>query len=221
MAELIILRLHPAEPMSGSDFTSLLQGLTIDAFDLTFGDSVQGVKIGGASGLGNPHLGSANNNNVTISSTAILQHYIDVPIITPTSRELEAAATAVIVVNAPAGHPEYPDATSFDVRLEIKRGGLNVVGSGLHYNVTVQKVSTPLSKNQKDYFAMAASAYVTLPGKGVGQDPTIAFVDLPADGRPPRFDELVKAIDLVLAKDPGGSNADLAHLAPLSAAQSR
>ncbi|HEY2295083.1 MAG TPA: neuraminidase-like domain-containing protein, partial [Thermoanaerobaculia bacterium] len=222
MATLIILRLHPSDPMAGTDFTAFLNGLSITAFDLTFADSTGGVKLGTASGLANPHLGGTSNNKVIISSTSILQHYVDViDPLPPPVRRLEAAATAVIVVNAPAGHPEYPNANSFDVRLEITRGGLDIVDRTLEYNVTVQTVSGSLSINQKDYFAMPASAYVTLPKAAVGLDPSLAFVDLPADGQPPGFDSLRKAIDLVLAKDPGGASADLNHLAPLSAAQSR
>src|SRR4028118_1560373 len=107
MPDLIILRLYPSKPMSGADFTSFLTGLTITAHDLTFGDSVNGVVIGTASGLANPHLGAPANNNVNVNTTAILQHYINVTIGAFTTRHLEAAATAVIVVNAPAGHDEY------------------------------------------------------------------------------------------------------------------
>jgi hypothetical protein len=36
MPDQIILRLHPLRPMAPSDFTSILSGLTIDVFDLSF-----------------------------------------------------------------------------------------------------------------------------------------------------------------------------------------
>ena len=37
-----------------------------------------------------------------------------------------------------------------------------------------------------------------LPAHGAGLDPSVAFVDLPPDGQPPNFDDLVTAINLVL-----------------------
>jgi hypothetical protein len=221
MPDLVILRLHPAEPISGSDFTAFLSGLTITAFDLSFADSVGGVQIGMASGLANPHLGSTTNNNVNINNTSILQHYVDVndpPPLGPLTRKLEAAATAVIVVNAPAGHHEYPNGSSYDIRLEIKRNGLDIIDRTLDYNVTVTTVGS-LSNDQTVYFGMTTSAYVTLPSSTVGLDPSLAFVELPDNGQAPKFDDLVKAINLVLAKDPADGN-DLAHRPQLTAAQS-
>src|SRR5436853_884507 len=139
MSNLIIIRLHPAEPMSGAEFTNVLNGLTITAFDLTFGDSVGGVNIGTASGLADPHLGSTTNNNVNVNNKSILQHYRNVSIGLPpvVTRHLEAAATAVIVVNAPAGHPEYPTADSFDIRMELKRGSLDIFDKTPDYTVKV------------------------------------------------------------------------------------
>jgi hypothetical protein len=220
--DLIILRLHPAEPMKGPDFTACLAGLAITAYDLSFADSVGGVKIGTAQGLADPHTGAPGNNSVNVTVAAILQHYIDIfdPISLTVIRKLEAAATAVIVINAPAGHHEYPAAGAFDLRLELRRGGLDIIDHTLDYNATVTSVGA-LSNNQTTYFGMAASAYATLPPAAVGLDPALAYVDLPPDGQPPKFVDLVKAINLVLAMDPDGANADLTHRSPLTAAQSR
>ncbi|WP_437827895.1 neuraminidase-like domain-containing protein [Sorangium sp. So ce1153] len=222
MPSLIILRLHPVEPIDGATFRDFLAALTIKAFDLSFGDSVTGVHIGTASGLADPHLPSTTDNSVDVNNTSILQHYVDfVPPGPPVPvRILEAAATAVIVVNAPAGHPEYPSGTSFDIRLEITRGGMGLVNQAFHYNVTITDV-VALSSDQTSYFGMAVSAFIALPSSTVGLDPSLAYVDLPADGRPPRFDDLVKAIDLVLAKDPGGAGATLVEAPVLTPAQSR
>ena len=74
------------------------------------------------------------------------------------------------------------------------------------------------STHQNIYFDMAASAYVSLPSSTVGLDPNLVDVDLPADGQPPKFDNLVKSINLVLTKDPDTVNADLEHLSPLTPA---
>ena len=222
MADLIILRLHPIEPVDGASFTAFLNGITIRAFDLSFGDSVTGVLIGEASGLANPHLSSTSNNTVNINNRAILQNYRDVPDPPPPPnqiRVLESVATAVLVVNAPAGHPEYPSSTSLDIRLEITRGGKNLVNQPTHYNVTVTSIGS-LSTNQKTYFAMEPSAYVALPSSTVGLDPALAYVDLPSGGQPPKFGDLVSAINLVLAQDPGGAGSSLQDRPSLSAAQS-
>ncbi|WP_067836727.1 hypothetical protein [Nocardia lijiangensis] len=220
MSDLIILRLYPAKPMAPSDFTTVLSGLKVTAYDLTFADSVGGVELGFASTLADPHLGSTTNNHVDITSTQLLQHYIDVTDpLGVTTRELESVATAVIVVETPAGHTEYPTPTSFDLRLELTKGGFDIAHRRLHYNADVTTLPS-LSTNQKVYFGRTTSAYVTLPGTA-GLDPNLAIVDLPADGQPPAFAQMVRAIDTVLADDPGGANATLVGRSPLTLAESR
>jgi hypothetical protein len=233
MPDLIILRIIPDEPMSGADFTDYLSDLEITAFDLTFADSVQGVAIGSAGELADPHIPNPPNpvpapHTVNLNNTGVIQHYVDIPIPDPNNpppatvvaRRLEAVATAIIEVNAPAGHPEYPTGSHFDLRLEVGRGGLDVVYRTLHYNVEVTTVGA-LPSDQTACFAMAASAYITLPRAAVGLDSTLGYVDLPANGEPPNFTQLVNAIDAVLAKDPSGVNSTLNDLTPLTPAQSR
>ena len=222
MPELIILRLHPSKPMDPDDFRTLLTGLEIEAFDLSFADPTVGDSVGTASGLADPHLGSTTNNNVAIGSGKLLQHYVDVPDQFPPAktRYLESVATAVIVVTPAAGPPEYPDVTSLDLRLVIKRNGMTLAGHRLHYNVTLTSPGA-LSASQKVYFGMQASAYVSLPASGAGLDPNRAFVDLPPDGQPPAFGQLVAAIDLVLGGDPGAPLDTLVERSPLTPAESR
>jgi hypothetical protein len=225
--DLIVLRLHPFKPMSGADFTTLLNGLTLTAYDLSFGDSVTGVQLGTASGLADPHLSSTTfNNNVNINNTSILQHYVDVtpppPPLGPggpKARHLEAVATAVIIVTPPAGHVDYPQPNSYDIRLDIERNGRDMGHRRLDYNVEVVTVAS-LSSSQKVYFGMEASSYMTLPS-GAGLDPAVAYVDLPPNGQPPAFDALCDAIDLVLAADPNGPNGNLLNRSPLTPAESR
>jgi hypothetical protein len=43
MTDLVILRLLPTKPMAAGDFTTLLTGLEIKAFDLSFAHSEHGV----------------------------------------------------------------------------------------------------------------------------------------------------------------------------------
>jgi hypothetical protein len=223
MPDLIILRLHPTKPMSGDEFRPLLNGLSITAYDLSFADSSTGVELGTAKGLA-----AKGDNNVDIGDKQIVQHYIDVPAPTPTdplatAREVEAVATAVIVITPPGG-AEYPTPNAYDLRLEIKRGALTIVGHRLDYNVSVVPVGS-LSTSQQDYFAMSASSYLTLPPAGVGIDPSLAYVDVPPNGQPPAFGQLCVAIDNVLAKDPdappGDPPGDLLHRSPLTPAEAR
>ena len=227
MPELIVLRLYPSEPMDPNDFRTLLTGLTIKAFDLSFAKPTDGDSVGSTTGLADPHTGSTTNNNVSIGSGKILQHYIDVdvpnplpPPLTNKERRLESVATAVIVVTPPAAAPEYPTVTSLDLRLEITRGTLTVISRRLHYNVPLQTPGS-LSTSQKVYFGMEPSAFVELPAHGAGLDPSVAFVDLPPDGQPPDFTQLVTAINLVLGGDPGAPLDTLLERAPLTAAESR
>lgn len=201
MPELIILRLHPSEPMDPGDFCVLLTGLTIDAFDLSFAEPTDGDPAGSATGLADAHLPSTTNYNVAIGTGRILQHYVDVPNPPPPGnreRRLESVATAVIVVTPPAAPPEYPTVTDLDLRLEVSRGPMTLISRRLHYNVPLQTPAS-LSTSQKVYFGMEPSAFVELPAHGAGLDPSVAFVDLPPDGQPPNFDQLVKAINSLIA----------------------
>jgi hypothetical protein len=222
MPDLVALRLHPAEPVAPSVFTTMLTGLSITAFDLSFDDSKDGAQLGKAENLADPHLPSSTNNQVNVNAASIMQHYVDVVVdpVGPKQRRLESVATAVVVVTPPSGG-EYPTPQSYDLRLEIERDGQALGHQELEYNVGVVTVAGSLSTSQKTYFQMPTSAFVALPPSGVGQDPSLATVDLPSDGQPPVFDDLCAAIDKVLAKDPGGANADLEHRSPLTAAQSR
>ncbi|WP_433722345.1 neuraminidase-like domain-containing protein [Nocardia sp. CA-129566] len=227
MPDLIILRLAPSEPMAPNDFKTILADLKITAYDSSFADSVRGALLGKAAGLADPHLASTVDNSVDINNTQILQHYIDAadppdPLgpPKPTVRRLESAATAVIVVDPAHTSAEYPTSTSYDLRLELSKGSLVIAQRRVHYNVAITTQGT-LSTDQTDYFHASASAFVTLPASAAGRDPNLAFVDLPPDGQAPLFSELVKAIDKVLAKDPGGATGTLLDAAPLTPAQCR
>ncbi|MYY08031.1 insecticidal toxin complex protein [Streptomyces sp. SID4919] len=223
MADLIILRLHPAEPMAASDFTALLGGLTITAYDLSFTDSRDGVPLGTASGLADPHLTDPTDDSVTLTSTSLLQHYIDItdPLTGAEDRRLESVATAVLVAAPPAGHPEYPTPAAYDIRLDVTTGaGSAVTVRHLDFNITVTTVGT-LPTDQTACFAMAASAYLPLPATGAGTAAGIAHVDLPPGGAPPAFAPLVQAIDLVLGRDPGPPGGSLLTRGPLAPAESR
>ncbi len=199
---LIVVRLRPAEPVPGADFEPYLDGLTINALDLSTTDG-DGVLIGQASYLEPPD-----------SDSRIAQH-LQVEVIgsPPTPTEVPAAvATAVIEVEEPAGHPEH--GTS-DLRLSISRNGGTIVHDQVYFNVPV--TSDGLPADPADFPDLEPSGlYVTLPEPGRELSTSDAFVTLPTDGTPPAFDDLLAAVEIVLAGDPGGG-ADPAALTPTQA----
>ena len=147
MTDLILVRLHPAQQTDPNTFTAALQGLQITAFDLTVADPAHPVQIGTASGLAAPPSVSGNNvkgGTVDLSSTQIIQHWLLYLDNNHPKVQLESAATAVIEVSAPAGHPEYPTADSFDVQLVITRNGVPICTTAALYSMTVSAIGTPL-----------------------------------------------------------------------------
>ncbi len=205
VADLIILQIHPTKPTTAVLFRDSLKDLTIAVRDLTVANT-DGVPLGTASGLAD--LGEPFD----VSKQQILQHWFDffgVPVPLP-------SATAIIETKPPPQHPEYPTPTSFDIVLELKRDAVPIGDHAIDYNVqTVQ--FEPLPPNQSAYFPLQASAFVALPPADVSG--TLTHLDLPADGQPPNFVDLKRAIDQVLSLDPGGTGLEQA--APLTPAQCR
>ena len=116
-----------------------------------------------------------------------------------------------------------PARPSYDIRVELKRGGRTVKLKRSEFNVVgVNRTLASLSNNQADFFDGAGfetSAYITLPA-AIADPTAIAGIDLTENGVPPAFRDLVDEIDKVLAKDPGGG-ANLRSMSPLTLAQSR
>jgi hypothetical protein len=200
------MRLIPKEPTSGADFTEFLTGLTITAFDISFGN-LEGVMIGQAgyvSPEGAPHIPNPE--------TAIVQHFddnipgpVDIgPDIIP-----QSVATAIIEVNPPANHPEHKTS---DIRLEITRGSGEIINREVHYNVPEAEGNLP---NRSEFQLQAVtSLYVFLPPPAQQLDPSDAYVELPEDGAPPNFADLRAAVLAVLESDPEAGNFELDALTP-------
>lgn len=233
MPQVILVRIVPMKPTSAADFTNYLANLSIRAFDLSFGNSADGTLVGQAQGAWIPNSGiNAAGPAFTPGTQRILQHFSIYPVqVNPLPAppdpdvRLEAVATAVIELNPPA--TEFSTA---DLRLEIKQGTQLVAFERLNFNVKVEP-NAPISNNPLTYIPVLFSGtmlgnagepafIVTLRDPGVALDPNAAFVELPADGTPPRFAPLRAAIDKVLAQDPAGG-ATLANRSPLTAAQAR
>lgn len=223
MPQVILVRLVPMKPTSAADFSNYLANLSIRAFDLSFGNSADGTLVGPAQGAWIPNTGiNAVGPAFTPATQRILQHFSVYPVqVNPFPAppdpdvRLEAVATAVIERNPPA-----TEFNTTDLRLEIKQGTQLVAYERLDFNVKVEP-NAPISTNPLIYIGVDPPAVVvTLLDPGVALDPNAAFVELPADGSPPKFAPLRSAIDKVLAQDPGGG-ATLANTSPLTAAQAR
>ncbi len=207
MPDLIIIRLHPASPTDGPTFTSYLTGLSITVSDMS---------VANPQGMNNP-IGVAFYNPADPAST-IVQHFLS---IIPPPPALAAVATAAIVINPAKEPPLYPEYVTSDLRLTITRGTLTIVDQSLNYNVGVDTGAVvPAGLDPAAYAALGPVAlYLALPNPGVGLDPSLAYVNVPTNGSPPGYDELLAAIQKVYAKDPGGV-FDI-NSSPLTAAQAR
>jgi hypothetical protein len=205
---LIILRLHPAEPVGGDAFEDYLDGLQITAFDLAT-NNLGGVQIGQAA-----YVAPTGDPFDPDPGTGIVQHFIPpepIPV-PPTQPVAQAVATAVIEVDAPPGHPEHERS---DLRLEITRGGGVIVHEQVYFNAPVRPGGLPGDTSAYPELT-PTSLLLALPEPGRELDPTDAFVQLPADGTPPQFNDLRAAVEIVLGHDPGGP-PDLASLTPRQA----
>src|ERR1700752_891551 len=147
MPTLLVIRLHPVEPISGDDFTAYLNGLSIAAHQLSFSDPEgTGAAFGKADYLSTtfPPSPSPNPAPIPDPNTGITQHFIVTPVAGSNppvaTRGFFAVATAVMEVpDAPAGG-EYQTA---DVRLVITRNGNELVHKELYYNVPVAPGALP------------------------------------------------------------------------------
>lgn len=185
MPRVVVLRLHPDAPRSAGAFASYLSGLSIEAFDASFAS---------------PGGGAAP----TAIASEIVQHQrLEI-----SGLVSKAVATALIELPSPAP-PEYAGP---DLVLHVKRGGQLVRTIPVSYNVATVVVS-PVPTGLALMGLEPVAAYVALPAPNVGPSPSDAVVDLPADGSPPSFKQLLDAVKKVLASDPGGT-VDVAKLTP-------
>lgn len=211
MPRLIVLRLHPMEPINGSDFTSYLTDLTITVSDLAMDTptGVQEVPIGVANYLPIPAgpPGPPSDPPTYDANTDITQHFAVVPPPPlgggPPTFQFVAVATAVIPVTGAAS--EY---LSSDLRLEVKRGSKTIIKRDLDFNVPTPDEPTPVPAD----FAtrQPVSLHIALPAPPKDADLDLALLDLPTDGTPPPYEDLYNAVRTVLVADPAIPNTDTA-----------
>ena len=216
MPSLLVIRLHPIEPITGDAFTSYLDGLSITAYDLSFADptgtttpALEPATYIAPTAL--PPSTSPDPVPVQDPNTLIVQHFslIPIPLTVNFIRSFSAIATAVIEIPGPPAGGEYLTA---DVRLVITRNGNEIAHKPFYYNVPVAPAPIPAEPN--DFPALQPiSLHLALPSSA-SASPTVI---LPEDGTAPNFAVLRTAVETVLNADPGST----AGIANLTAAQCR
>jgi Tc toxin complex TcA C-terminal TcB-binding domain len=111
--------------------------------------------------------------------------------ITPTP-----ASVATAVIPVPAATPEY---VSPNIQVAFVRGTQTVLDPTVYYDVPL--LTGTLPANYQDILSSDVSAYVTLPAPA--SSTAAAPLQLPTNGNPPDYDDLLTAVTKVLAKDPG------------------
>ncbi|OAA51504.1 insecticidal toxin complex protein [Metarhizium rileyi] len=237
----VLLTLLPTAPRDPVLFRKDLQGLKIEAFDLTVNENKDGVLVGTCEGLLGEQGGSIVGPIDIVPRqtsppeppklvTAILQHFKiehPTPVVNPLS-----VATAVLVLNIDPKHTEFD---GLDLRLVIKRNS-NSVGKGLplEFNVPTRTVQEPLPDNastwigfdydsSNDDYPLYRAGYIFVPPV-----PRIEVVrpnlKLGQDGITPKFGSLVASVNALLAdnhtgSDPGSDPSLQKRKTPLDASQ--
>lgn len=199
---LIILRLHPVEPADPAQFEDALSNLTITVRDISFGN-LAGNLIGQAQYLPPPDM---TTPEIPDPATRITQHVF---LINPLPPVFSLLAVATAVIEDTTVLPEH---ATRDLRLEVQRGAGEIIHRQVYYNVPVFPFALPADPAVFP-FLLPTSLHLALPAAGQELDPTDAFVELPSDGTPPNFADLLGAIQTILANDPAVAT-NIANLTP-------
>lgn len=219
MPSLLVIRLHPVEPITGDDFTSYLTGLSIDAHEVSFDDPAgTGPAFGTATYIAPTSLPLSPDPIPPIPvqdpNNRITQHFSITPVglAGDFARNFSAVATAVIEIPDPpvGGGGEFRTA---DIRIVITRDGNEMVHKQLYYNVSV--APTPIPGDPNDFPTLQPiSLHLALPSPGQQLDTTVV---VPEDGTAPNFTNLRTAVENVLNDEPGNTTG----IADLTRAQCR
>lgn len=212
MPALIVIRLLPEKPLPAGEFSSHLDGLTIEAFDASYVDPAAGSpseRLGSASYL--PPEPPTGPIPIPDPGTQITQHF-ERSLIPPRLEPIWfSVATAVIEVPDASFNPEH---SSLDVRLNITRNGSSIELNRTFYNVETAPFSLPSNPNEYPLISNGGAPVVSLhvflppPGQASG-----GVGILPENGAPPNFDALHAEISAVLGADPGDAGV-LGSLSP-------
>ncbi len=193
MSEFLVIRLHPEKPVDGATFTAYLAGLNITVSSRSFAHPAGG----------GTQIGTISYDDPDLSKDGILQSLESPPPV------LMPAATAVVPITDPAGYPRYNDLV-----VDVTRHGRSIIRQNIDYDVSVLSLGAPPAKDPFVYDALSPVAFfLALPDPHVALDPSTGYIEVPSDGTPPRFQDLVDVVQKVLLGDPGGS-PDISALTP-------
>ena len=206
----IVIRLHPDKAVEPAVFTTYLQNLQIQAFDLSFTGPTTGAPAGQAASFltaatdppfppDPPDYGPSAGDN-----TGIVQH-VEVQFVGGPGGGINfwlpvSLATAVI---------EVPATGYENLRLAVSRGTEEIGAGGPYYNVALEPGSLTPDQFQ---FSGVNSLYLAIPAPIT--EANAVYLTLPGDGSPPPFDQLLAAVTQVLGVDPGGALPELGTLTP-------
>src|SRR5208337_2447457 len=182
----IVLRLVPPAPVDSGTFTNFLNALVIKGYDVSYANAVVGGNPPGPAFIGKATLGGPPSNGIVQHITGFL---------------LQSVATAVIeYTGPPPGGHEYVTPV---LRIELDQGtNPTVFGSRIYYDVQMYTQAAPIAANQYQTILPGnVSAYVTIPPPLLS--PLTTTLQIPTDGTPPNFDDLMTAVKAVLQQDPG------------------
>jgi Tc toxin complex TcA C-terminal TcB-binding domain len=224
MSSLIVIRITPQSPVDAITFGGYLNPslgpLTITAYSLSY-DSVDDQPLPGTkiapSAVNNSAPATAgwtydpNNGYMSFSqpaypggvTTGIFQQVDFVPGVSfDGDYALESVATAVI---------EIPSALAFENLRIVAKWGSQTIPVAVNYhdvalgNGPTPDISTwtPFATEPDPWGQLAPSFYLSLPAPPTAANPF--SLQLSTDGTPPNFDELLTAVNAVLADDPGAA----------------
>ena len=213
----IVIRLHPDKAVDPAVFTTYLQNLQIQAFDLSFTDPTTGAPAGQPASFltaatdppfppDPPDYGPSAGDN-----TGIVQH-VEVQFVGGGGGGLNfwlpvSLATAVI---------EVPATGYENLRLAVSRGTEEIGAGGPYYNVALEPGSLTPDQFQ---FSGVNSLYLAIPAPITAAN--AVYLTLPGDGSPPPFDQLLAAVTQALGVDPGGALPELGDADPRAMPQHR
>jgi hypothetical protein len=191
MPSLLVIRLHPVEPVTGTEFTAYLEELSITAYELSVNDP-DGTRLGAARYI------TPSDPVRPEHGTQIFQHCsVDASGVTVTVDQMFAVATAVIEFE-----PEDEEYRTADVRLVIRRNDddTEIRHRQIYYNVPViPDRSIPDEPDHSFFINLEPSLYLALSPPSQSSPTEI----LPKDGAAPNFGTLRRVVQDVLAEDPG------------------
>jgi hypothetical protein len=163
-----------------------------------------------------PVSAGSNSNPLPVLSSSVFQHYsfnhTDPLALIPT---LKSVATAIILVNidpkAPSPYPEYPASTTYNIRLSMQRGvspATLLPDPPIEWNIVSETIMyfdpSAFPVWDVEVFGINElnptdpSMYAFLP-QPLPTSPSSSLVALSSDGTPPVFDDLVQAINPIVA----------------------